>query len=103
MQENSFDSTIQGAQNGVRLLHHPRSPKDSKVMQQECHDRIVRRKRLTLAQGMWLYNRYINSSSDTSSTRESHNYIVDELREARATILKLQRRIEQLEGAHRHP
>ena len=100
MQENSFNPIIKDTQYEVRLCHHPRSPKDWKVMQQECHDRIVRRKRLTLAQGMWLYNRYMNSFSHPGAIRESHNPVVDELREAQATILNLQRRIEELEGAH---
>ncbi len=87
-------------QDELRPRHHPRSPKDWKVMQRECHDRIVRRKRLTLAQGMWLYNRYMNCFNHTSATREPHSLMVDELREAQATILKLQRRIEELEGVH---
>ena len=99
MQENPFEPTIRDPQDGVWLRYRLRSTKGWDVMLQECHDRIVRRKRLTLAQGMWLYNRCVNGFNHTSTTREPHNRMTDELREARATILKLQRRIDELEGA----
>ena len=99
MQENSFDSAINDTQDELRLRYRLYSTKDSRVMQQECHDRVVRRKRLTVAQGMWLYNRYINSFNHANATWEPHNSMVDELREAQSTIQKLQHRIEELEGS----
>src|SRR5450432_3402848 len=75
-----------------------RSPEKWQVIQQACHDRVMSSKRLTLNQGLWLYNRYINCSTASRTSVPEHNRMVDELRLAQMRVIELERRLDEQEG-----
>ncbi len=68
----------------------PRSTQKWHIMQQACHERVMSRKRLTLKQGAWLYNHYINCYTHARATLPAHNRMVDELRIAHMRLRELE-------------
>jgi hypothetical protein len=75
-----------------------RPPEKWQMIQQACHDRVMNHKRLTLKQGSWLYNRYINCYNASRTSVPEHNRMVDELRIAQMRVIELERRLDEQEG-----
>lgn len=69
------------------------------VMLAECERYVEAGKRLPKLHSRWLYREFRQCHGDMLASVEPHNRMVDELREARTTIYKLQRRIQELEAA----
>jgi hypothetical protein len=71
--------------------------KKDEIMYKECEAYVMAGKRLPKLHSRWLLNRHANSKLFEQSIRGTHNCMVDELKEAKATIQKLQERIKDLE------
>lgn len=69
------------------------------VMLAECEGYVQDGKRLPKMHSRWLYREFRQCHGDMLASIEPHNRMVDELRGARTTIYKLQRRIQELEAA----
>jgi hypothetical protein len=77
---------------------HIRYYKRHEVMLQECERYVLDGKRLPKLHSRWIVNRYVNEHRFTLQSVPQHNRMVDDLREANREVIKLRRRVQELEA-----